>query len=52
MYMMTHISPTPGTLLFLAGVLLFAAAVGVAVITAATAGKRRRQIRERMKEKY
>lgn len=52
MYMMTHLSATPGTLLFFAGVLLLAAAVGFAVITVATAGKRRAQIRERMKEKY
>ena len=52
MYMLTHISMTPGTLLFLAGVILLIAAVMLAVITAATAGKRRAQIRERMKEKY
>lgn len=52
MYMLTHISLTPGTLLFLSGVLLLCAAVVLAVVTAATAGKRKEQIRQRMKEKY
>ncbi len=52
MYMLTHISITPGTLLFFAGMLLLLLAVVFAVVTAATAGKRKAQIRERMKEKY
>lgn len=52
MYMLTHISLTPGTLLFLSGVLLLCATVVLAVVTATTAGKRKEQIRQRMKEKY
>ena len=52
MYMLTHISITPGTLLFFAGVFLLLAAFIFAGVTAATAGKRKARIRERMKEKY
>ena len=52
MYMLTHISLTPGTLLFFAGVVLTAGSLVAAAVTAATAGSRKQKMSQRMKEKY
>ena len=52
MYMLTHISLTPGTILFLAGMAVTVASVILAVIMSALSGKEKQAIQNRMKEKY
>ncbi|MDO5417934.1 MAG: hypothetical protein Q4F29_12080 [Lachnospiraceae bacterium] len=43
---------TPGTILFLAGILVLTAALIFAVVLGATGGSRKRKMEERMREKY
>lgn len=52
MYMLTHFSLTPGTILFLTGLAVTAAAIILAIVTAATNARGKQEIQERMKEKY
>ena len=52
MYMLTHFSLTPGTILFLTGLAVTAAAIILAIVTAATNARGKQAIQERMKEKY
>ena len=49
---LANISPTPGTLMFLGGAGLLAAALLMSLVTAFTAGRRKRKINERMREIY
>ncbi len=52
MIMMAGISLTPGSVMFLAGILILAAAVVMSLATALTAGRRKRKMDEKMKEIY
>ena len=52
MYMLIHPSPTTGTIMFFAGILLIVIAVLLMVVTAAVGRGQEQRMRKRMKERY